>query len=340
MVAFGTSLTYRGQYLAHVLEAVGDSAGNAACALVNRGLRGFCTHWAAFNVEAEVLPERPDLVLIEFAHNDVNDYTYANCAPRTRRHHRPDSRRESGVRIRVRLSRARAGTAADGPTRAMNIYEEVADYYGIASIDLATLTERLVAAGDVSWTGAGAPALTVDGVHHAPIVADALGIPFAQTFVDLLHASTAPRPPERPVRDPILAHACGVRPHRSSMRIGSWGRGALQGGETQFQAYNENVAAATEPGATLRVPFTGRQAYAWLMGVGPISVRLNGVDEVFEIEIASIDTWILRPLMPLIEARDLVLEITAAGAPVIFGDLYSSARRGERARRTESSRAR
>jgi lysophospholipase L1-like esterase len=320
VVAFGTSLTYRGQYLAHLLESLKAYAGDAGVRLVNRGLRGFCTHWAAFNVAAEVLPERPDLVLIEFAHNDVNEYAYANCPPAL-----------DGIIAQIRelnpacefvfVYLARAGTAVAGPTQAMRIHEEVAEYYGISSIDLATLTERLVAAGDFSWTGEGAPALTVDGVHHAPLVAGVLGIPFAQTFVKLLRASSVPRPPEAPVRDLLLARASRA-PASRFIATGSWGRGALQGGETQFQAYNENVAAATEPGATLRVPFTGRQAYAWLMGAGPITVRLNGSDEPFEIEVRSIDRWIFRPLMPLIDASDIVLEITAVQAPVIFGDLY------------------
>ncbi len=96
----------------------------------------------------------------------------------------------------------------------------------------------------------------------------------------------------------------------------------MAGGEVQFQAYNENVAAATEAGATLRIPFTGRQVYAWLMGIGPITVRLSGADEPFEIEVRSIDRWIFRPLMPPIDARAAVLEVTALDVPVIFGDLY------------------
>jgi lysophospholipase L1-like esterase len=321
IVAFGTSMTFGGHYLAHVSSALEAATGTGSVRLVNSGLRGFISYWAAFRVRDDVLPHRPDLVLIEFAHNDATDDALVDCVPGL-----------EGIIAQIRSHNAACeivfvylaprGVAAAGPSPAMRVHEEVAAYYGIPSIDLATLTEDVIASGEASWSGAGAPALTVDGVHHAELAAALLGIPFAEAIVELVRASTAPRPAEPPIRDRTLSGAWR-EPASRYIAEGKWGRGKLSDHETRIvEAYTENVAAAMEPGAKLRIPFRGRQAFVWALGLGTLTASFVDRAERFHVPVESGDRWRIRALMPIWEPGDYVLEATVAQTPVVLGDLF------------------
>ncbi len=139
IVAYGTSLTVGGQYLAQLTAALDEATSGAPIRLINRGLPGFGSFMAAFRVGGDVLPLVPDLVLFEFAHNDRTD----------------DALVEIGRSLDAMIARIRevnpacefafiylaaAGSAADGPTAAMHAYEVAADYYGAPSFDLAALS--------------------------------------------------------------------------------------------------------------------------------------------------------------------------------------------------------
>lgn len=321
IVAYGTSMTFGGQYLVHTSAALDAATGNGNVRLVNSGLRGFISFWAAFRVRDDVLPHRPDLVLIEFAHNDATDDALVDCVPGL-----------DGIIAQIRTANAACeivfvylaprGVAAAGPSPAMRVHEEIADYYGIPSIDLATFTEAVIASGAASWSGEGAPALTVDGVHHAELAAGLLGIPFAEAIVELVRASTTPRPAEPPIRDLTLSGAWR-EPASRYIAEGKWGRGKLSDHETRIvEAYTENVAAAMEPGAKLRIPFRGRQAYVWAMGQGTITASFAGRPERFHVPVESGERWRIRALMPMWEPGDYELEATVAQTPVILGDLF------------------
>lgn len=315
IVAYGTSMTFGGQYLARVPAALPNVK------LVVRGQRGYISHWAAFRVRDEVLPHAPDLVLLEFAHNDVTEDALVDCVAGL-----------DGIIAQIRDANpaceivfvylAQRGAAADGPSPAMRVHEEIAGYYGLPSIDLATLTEGLVAAGAASWSGEHGPALTVDGVHHGPAAEELIGAPFAAALLELLAASTEPHPPARPVRDRTLSVAWR-EPASRYIAGGSWGRGLPRDHESRIvEAYTENVAAAIEPGGVLRIPFEGRQAFVWALGMGVITAAFPDRPERFHVPVESGNRWRLRALMPLWAPGSYVLEATVAQLPVVLGDLF------------------
>ncbi len=296
VVAFGTSMTLFGHYLEPLSGALAAATGNAHIRLVNKGLRGFMTFAAAFRLRDDVLTERPDLVLIEFAHNDLT----------------PEATDAIGSALDGMLAQLRAALpacevafvylaprdlAAAGATVAMRAYEETAEYYGIPSIDLATYTEALIAAGAASWTGEGAPALTHDGVHHNPLAAELLGIPFAAACVRLIGASTAARR-ERAIRSDFFAGA-SCAPATRYVSGGAWATGVPPNHDVRnADAYRGAVAQANAPGATLRVPFRGRRAEVWAMGNGRLTIALDGGPPSFTTEIANGPAWTIVPLTP------------------------------------------
>jgi hypothetical protein len=321
IVAFGTSMTLFGQYLARLPAALEAATHGAPIRLVNRGLRGFMTFAAAFRVAADVLPQVPDLVLIEFAHNDAAGAAVEAIAPALDGMVEQVRRVSSGCDFAF-VYLAQAGAAAGGPTAAMTAYERVAAYHRFPSFDLATLSERLVAAGTVGWTGDGTPALTYDGVHHTALAEELLGQPFAAAFVDLLHASTAVPGPPRPVSDRSLSGAWRA-PASRSLGSGSWGVGLPHNHDSRnAQAYEDDVAEALAPEATLVVPFEGSRVLAWVMGSGTVRVSLEGWAEQRLLDVAASRAWNLVDLSPALPGGSYVLHVTVLEPPVVFGDIY------------------
>jgi lysophospholipase L1-like esterase len=316
IVAFGTSMTFGGRFTARIPAVVQAGTGNARVHVINRGLRGFISFWAAFRVRDDVLPHAPDLVLVEFAHNDATDDALIDCVPGL-----------DGIIAQIRAAHpaceiafvylAPRGVAAAGPSPAMRVHEEIADYYGIPSLDLATFTEDLIASGAAAW-----PTLTVDGVHHAEAAEELLGVPFANALLELMQASCAPRPLPRPIRDNTMAGAWREAASRY-IAEGKWGRGLPSNHETRIvEAYTENVALAMEAGGKLRIPFTGRQAYVWAMGQGTLTVSFPDRPERFHVPVESGERWRIRALMPMWDSGEYVLEATVAVTPVVLGDLF------------------
>ena len=179
LVAFGTSQTLAGAYLDRLPAALRAAHGRARVAIVNRGRKGCMTLGAAFRVADDVLPHAPDLVIIEFAHNDVTQ-DVLDYIPSALEGIIAQIRAAAPACEFVFVYLALHGTAAGGPTPAIEAYENIADHYGIPSIDLAALSEDLVARGQAIWFGDETRALTVDGIHHGPAAAGLLGDPFAR----------------------------------------------------------------------------------------------------------------------------------------------------------------
>ena len=193
--------------------------------------------------------------------------------------------------------------------------DEVADYYGLPSIDTTRCADDLIAGG---------AELTVDGVHHAPIAAStSLGHPFADALLELIAASTAPRPPAPVARDPLFAHAWSA-PASQFIAKGRWSVGPFDEREPpSVDAYVENVAAAAEPGAMLRIPFRGTWVFAWALGNGALTSAFPGRPERYPVVVDSGDRWRLLTLIPPVAAAsDHVLEVTVTGTPVVFGDVF------------------
>lgn len=313
IVAFGTSLTLGGHYLARLPAA--------RFTLINRGRNGYTTLGAAFRVADDVLPHAPDLVLIEFAHNDVTG-DLVNFTARALEGMLAQIRRARPACEFVFVYLALPGAAQHGPTPAMAAYERVAERHGIPSIDLATLAEALVAQESAVWQGAAPNALTVDGIHHGPAAAQLIGAPFAAAFAQLLESDGDDAAP--PVADvPGDALTATLRlPAAACERTGAWSiRGPRAGEERGAGIDEEGFAEAVEPGATLRVAFTGTDAFAWASGSGVFGVRVAETGERFRIGVEAPGKWNLRALMPSHPAARYTLEIIALNAGLVLGDL-------------------
>ena len=320
VVAFGTSMTLFGQYLARLPAALAAATGNAQVRLVNCGLRGYFTFAAAFRVVDDVLPHVPDLVLIEFAHNDAERDALDAIAPAL-----------DAIVANVRTVNpdcefafvylAPPGVAAAGATAAMRAYDEVADYYGFASFDLAAWSERLVAEGRAAWMAGSAPALTTDGIHHTETAAELIGGPFAEAFVRLLDVSGAAGPP-RPGRDRSLVQTART-PVADQPFAGQWATGIPPNhAERTCEAYDDRVAEPRAPGAAFRLRFEGTRVLLWAMGNGALEIGLDGSSDRYRVEVRSGPGWSIHTITPPLAPGEHMLEATALELPLVLGDLF------------------
>lgn len=321
IVAYGTSMTLVAKYLARLPAVLEAETGNTRIRLINRGLRGFGTFYGAFRVADDVVVHRPDLVLIEFAHNDSEADALALIPPAL-----------DGIVSQVRQANpfcefafvylAPAGVAAAGPSTAARIYEEIAAYYGFPSFDLAGLSERLVREGRAVWAGSPGPALTTDGVHHADAAADLIGQPFAAAFLDLLRASDhAPAGP-RPVRDLSLARTARTAAS-AHLTSGRWATGRPPNHESRnCEAYDGEVAEALEAGASAEFPFDGTQAFLWAMGMGTLRITLRGSPFFHRIEVRSGGAWSFLTLCSPQPSGSHAIGVTVLELPLVLGDLF------------------
>jgi lysophospholipase L1-like esterase len=321
IVVFGTSMTQFGRYLARLPDLLAAEAGNARVRLVNRGFRGFFTFAGAFRVGDAVLPESPDLLLIEFAHNDVEADALAAIPAAL-----------DGIVAQVRAVHpacefafvylAAPGAAAGGPSPAMRAHEAAAGYYGFPSFDLATLSEGLVAAGTAGWTAGELPALTRDGVHHSEAAAGLIGAPFAAAFAELLHASDGPPAVPRPVRDRSLARTTRV-PVAGLQKAGPWSSGRPPNHDTRnCDAYDGDAAQPMVVQSAFRLRFDGTHAYLWAMGDGMLEIAIGGIAERFNLEVRSGPEWSFHPISPMLAPGEHLLDAVALRLPLVLGDLF------------------
>jgi lysophospholipase L1-like esterase len=318
IVAFGTSMTQFGHYLRYVLPALTARTGNDRIRLINRGLRGFCTVMGAYRVGTDVLPAAPDLVLLEFTHNDVSPAAIRDAADALH-----------GIVAQVRAANpvcefafvylAQPGHAANGPSAAMAVHEDVAAYFGFPSIDLATAAEALVARGEATWTG-DAAALTSDGIHHTDAAAERIGRPFAQAFADLVAASQSIEP-VKPALPSAYARTAW-RPASELIGDGPWAIGIPHThAERNADAYSETVAQPLEDDAWLRVRFDGTQLYAWTMGGTRLAIRFKDGRPDEHLQLESGNHWAFMPLTPALPPGIHSVEIRRGEGPAVFGDV-------------------
>jgi lysophospholipase L1-like esterase len=319
VVAFGTSLTLGGAYLDRLPAALSAAYGDARVELINRGRNGYMTLGAAFRVYEDVLPHAPDLVIIEFAHNDVTQ-VLIDYIPSALEGMLGQIRAAFPACEFVFVYLALPGTAEHGPTPAIEIYEAVANEYGIPSFDLARLSEELVAQHRAIWYGEGAPALTVDGIHHGPAAADLLGAPFAAAFLELLEPP-GDGPVIRATRTDALTAVTRVRA-ADRLATGVWEVRALTAAERRGAGIDEEgLAEAREPGASIRVSFVGTNAFAWVSGSGVLGVRIVETDARYRVGVDAEKKWWLCSLMETHPAAHYTLEVIALNAGLLIGDL-------------------
>lgn len=319
IVAYGTSMTLFGQYLSRLPAALEAAALPAPVRLINCGLRGFVTFAGAFRVVTDVLPHVPDLVLIEFAHNESMPDALDNIPAAL-----------DAIIAQVRsvnpdcdfafVLLAPRGVAAAGPSAAMRVHDEIAAFYRFPTFDLALLTEQLVAAGVAPWTGEGG--LTTDGIHHSERAAELLGGAFAKAFVELLAASNHPPAAPRPVLDHSLVHVARI-PVAAQRTGGNWVTGIPPNHSTRnCEAYDDIVAEPLEAGATFRVAFEGSRVFLWAMGTGMIETMIAGTGVRNRVDIATGPAWSFHTISPTLPSGPHILEVTVLELPLVLGDLF------------------
>jgi lysophospholipase L1-like esterase len=340
IVAFGTSMTLHSRrgvrlgarYLDALVPSVRDIAKNDRITLHCKGLEGFNSLWAAYRVHTDVIPLRPDLVLLEFAHNDTAGamrsmipYAMHAIVAQIR-----EALPASEIAIVILQPR---GLAAPEPSDAMRAHEAIADYYGFPSFDLATLSERLVAEGRE---------LTFDGTHHNEAAAALLGVPFADAFIRLIRASASMQPCLVPPPDEACrAGPCNldylplsliVREFRRARRASAasfagagWTAGSADEEDARTRnaaAYVEEVARVREAGASMRFRFRGTHALAWALGTGG-AMRIDVDGRSYPLDIPKDEhMWVPLPLTPDLDDREHRVTVTAERPPLVLGDIY------------------
>ncbi len=316
VVAYGSSMTAGGRYLAALPAAVRNAFPAAPVTFANLGRAGFDSVLAAFDAQA-VAAEQPDCVLLEFAINDHSPAIAPFIVPAL-----------LGTIAQIRAVRPacefvfvlleRESDALAGNDAHRRIHDRLAATLGLPSIDLAALASTLVARGEAAYSGDGPTALTSDGVHHTPAAERLLGEPFAAAFLDVVRTSgeplplaPLPAPPpfaftaaafcamiadkhelDRGLADAVLVpksagpanvsptfFARARRAHpKAFVAGGAWGLGESEKAVDNIHHPRE-MLIAMEPGAALRLPLCG--PFLVVMGLAngePLAVRVDGVE--------------------------------------------------------------
>lgn len=175
---------------------------------INAGIGGTGSLLGMFRVRNDVLEANPDLVLIEFAVNDLNrkpDEIIGSMEGIVRQTRRYDST--------IDICLVYADCEAFEPILRQGMIppqiaamEDVADHYGIPSIHMASEVSRLIAKGawilkekGKSVSAAGLPVFSPDGIHPYPETGHRL---YAGMIVDAVRTcvkTASPPPRELPV---------------------------------------------------------------------------------------------------------------------------------------------
>jgi hypothetical protein len=328
--AFGTSMSTHsdfgvrksGYYLDEIVPTMRRRYNNPQIEMLYRGLEGFPSLWGVHRVRSDLLPAKPDLVFLEFAHNDVGFPPAAGAAMPAIIALIHSALPNCEICIVLLMP---PGLAREGPNEAMRVHDEIAEYYGFPTFDLATLGEQVVAGGHATWTGDPRTALTTDGVHHSERAVALIGAPFANAFADLVQASlelpqypNVPSPPSELVRADRIA----VRRFADS----GWAFGEAPMEMTQRRsaaAYINEIAVAQNVGASFQVSFVGRHIQVWTLPLGgAISASLDGRAQTTELRPAGEGIWKLVTLASDLNDAPHTMRVTVERLPVTFGDIH------------------
>ena len=338
IVAFGTSMTLHSRggmrigarYLDALMPSLRDVARNDRITLHCKGLEGFNSLWAAYRTRSDVLPLKPDLVLLEFAHNDTAE-AMQSMIPYAM-HAIVAQIREAFPECEVAIVILQPiGAESSGAVRA---HEAIADYYGFPSFDLIALSERLASEGHV---------LTFDGTHHSDSAAELLGRPFAEAFIELLRESSALQPRVVPTPDelcgdelcnldylPLSRMVRDLRRARRAPAASFAGRGwttapadAEHERTRNAAGYVDDIAHAQEIGASLTIGFHGTHALAWALETGgALRVEVDGRGHDLQLSAREPQTWYAFPLTPDLHDGEHAVTVRVTALPVVLGDIY------------------
>ena len=319
IVAFGSSLTRDGLFLTTIPERLTRSWPRATVRLQTIGLRAVVPTYAAHHVD-RVIALKPDLVLLELSVNDALIEA-------------PQYEREAALnaivdRIHAALPDCDFGIVTfghpdsqRGTATAIALHEAVAAYYNIPSFDLARVMSETLASGRATLRD-GPRALTVDGLHHAPFAAQALGRPFAAALAAVIRDSPSEGPPF-PVPLPAFYHGANRAAVVDIATQGPWQRAKLEGPFAPHAGYYmlADEVAIGDTGAAFRLEFSGTHLTLWLFSSGgKLAVGLNGTVQSIDVPFSDPANFI-HVMIPLPENR-YALDVSVVQGPVVFGDVF------------------
>lgn len=330
IVAFGTSMSTHsdfgvrksGYYLDEIVPVLSRTFENKEIELLYRGLEGFPSLWGVHRVRSDLLPTKPDLVLLEFAHNDTG-YPPAATAAMSGIVAQVHAAFPSCEFCTVMLMPPRL--AREGPNEAMRTHEAIADYFGFPTFDLATLAEQVVADGAATWTGDPRTALTYDGIHHSERAIPLIGAPFAASFAELVQGSLSlPQLPNIPSPPTELVRADRI-PIRDFADSGwTFGEAPMEMTKRRSAAaYINEIAVAQNIGASFEVSFVGRHIQVWTLPLGgAIRVHLDGMEQTTDLPPFGEGIWKLVTLATNLNDAAHTVRVSVERLPVTFGDIH------------------
>jgi len=288
-VAFmGGSITEMNGYRPMVCEVLEQRFPNTQFTFTDAGISSTCSTTGAFRLERDVLSQGPvDLFFVEFAVNDDQDAGHARreCIRgmegivRHVRRHNPGA----DVVITYFTNPGMVETIqGDGTPVSSGAHEEVAEYYGISTIDLAREVAQRITEGTLTWKQFG-------GTHPAPY-----GNAICTKMID--HLMTLAWKEPLPKKSKESAHPMPSKPfdpnHYGSGRlvdpseaeaVKGWRLGKPDWeslpGRCRSRFSEERMLCATEPGSELTFTFDGTAIGAYILAgpdAGIVEASMDG----------------------------------------------------------------
>jgi len=328
IVAFGSSITHDGFYLEPLVPHLRVEFPGSDVDLIRRALPGFMSFWAVHRTAA-IAELNADLVIVEFAVNDhalqVPEITLKSIEGIVRQLRSAPSPPD----IAFLYFMSRLAEAVPRQAAVIEMWERIADHYGITSIDCSAVAEDLVDSGKAIWLDRwpGRPSwdakeypfsLTRDLSHHTPESGRILGRHVAETIAAAAKGSGNSKTLAESLYSDNYADARSYFP--PDLEREGWERRRVDDrAETQLTVmYFSELLVPSRIGASLSFEFTGRELKIWsYSGTGNI-ITLDGNRASLNLPDARMSSpiFILRESEPRthtvrIDAHELPLEIGA-----------------------------
>ena len=326
IAAFGGSITYEGYYVAGLTRVIAQAYPKAVVRSLTLGLPGFASEVGVFRTRSAA-ELKADLTLVEFAVHDAGsppEVTARAVEGIVRQLRAADPDREIAFVYFGHLQ-----TIRDGAMRAvLETWEKIAEYYSIPSFDGIALAEALVKNGQAAWFARWQGTrvwdvpqpfpLTRDGGLHTASGGSVLGAQIAQAMLPMLDTHELKTSSEPPPPLDRLQWSDALAMRGVALRGEGWTGGPISDGMADRGAaiYFDELLAANDAGAKLRIPFTGRYATVWTIGAGgTVAAAIDGKWSILKAR----DDQLQHPfnLLNAEENRPHVLEIEARNVPAV-----------------------
>jgi hypothetical protein len=327
IVAFGSSITHDGDYLEPLAPLLRRHFPGSDVDIMVRSLPGFMTFWAMHRTPA-IVELKPDLVILEFAVNDHSIQAPEITAKSIEGIVRQLKSVDVPPDIVFVYFMSRLPEATSRQREVIAVWEQVAEHYGLSSIDCSAIAEKMIESGRALWLHRwpGRPAwdavdypmaITRDMSHPKAQAGRMLGEHVAQAIADAAAKETS-----RALPSPLFAdHYADARSYfPPQLARDGWSRRIIDDRvETQPTViYFSEILAADRPGAQLTIALQGRHLLVWAHSSPNNMISLDGNRAQFNLPDSRIalPTFIVRQDAPSshviqIEANELPLQIAA-----------------------------